>query len=357
MDNQDARSRILNLMNGIPEEKLYPFDSEDKVRFDRTVAGITGFEGLLLRTARYVPANSQVLPGLLVCMKENARLRLVLGLSEVLLVASPLGRGTASITTLMEPPRKMRAPGAPELAPEDLPRRDVSVWPFNIRQRIPFGMIPGPYAIVLIERDWLSNVALLDVREAAADEARRKERLYYLEDALTFAERIKSVRGTQEETIRFGRDGKTPPLEGEGIILSVPGRMSMEGEDAVAHGMLRLKAREDWIVQPHFRDKKEDPAEPFVWTPDRRRDTPRAIISGTILLVRARNTSPYRINLQIPVYADDEFKPGDLMEGFFHVDLRRSITEPLDTGIYWAYLIVGEFVDGPHQLTVQKPDH
>jgi hypothetical protein len=356
MDSQDSRTRILRLMNDIPEGQLYPFDQNEKNKFDRAVAEIGGFEGLLLRTARRVPASSQTLAGLLVCMKDNPRLRSILGLEEVLLVASPLGRGIASVATVLEPPQKILAPDAPTLSPDRLPVRDVSVWPLNIRARLPFSLTAGQYGILLIERDWLSNVEFLELQDAQADERKDQEKLYFLEDALAFEDRIKSGSGTSGESIRFDRDGRTPRLAGEGIQLSIPSQISVAGGDAVAHGAFRLPARREWIVQPRFRNQKDPSSEPFVWTPERRADTPRAIVNGTLLFVQAEITNPSRINLQIPVYADGEPKPGDLVEGWFHVDLGKALTEPLSEDTYWVYFLVADHVDGPHRIVVLEPD-
>jgi len=354
MLNQETREKILGLMRQIPEGELYPLDKARLNSLESDLSNLPIFSGLILRTASHAHVDQDRLPILIVCGRDSERLRVVSGLNETLVVLSPLGRGTASVAGLLAGDQKVLAPGADMVTEVKLPSRTLRVESFDLQERFPLKFAPGMLAVMLIERDWISNVELLEIQDPEAGPGQSQEQLYFLEDALTFADRIRSRQGVPGEAVRYDRDRDSPKLLGEGLQLKIPSQISMEGGHAVVHGAIKLRARPEWIVQSRYRSQA--PAEPFVWTPERQQDTPRAIVQATLLFVQGKTTNPRRINLQIPIFADGEPKPGDLVEGAFQVDLPKALTEPLHKDTYWVYFIVGQFVDGPHQIVVQEPD-
>ncbi|MGH9902666.1 MAG: hypothetical protein ACRD68_12735, partial [Pyrinomonadaceae bacterium] len=80
--------------------------------------------------------------------------------------------------------------------------------------------------------------------------------------------------------------------------------------------------------------------------------TPAAIISGLLILAEKNVKNPQRVVIQIPVYANAPLNPGDAIEGYFGIDLADHLPKPLSEATYYAYLMVGEYMDGPHKLVI-----
>jgi hypothetical protein len=354
MDPRETRDRILEIMNGIPEEKLYPLDPDTKDAFDDEIGEIEDVTGLFLRTPRCAEFPGP-LPGLLVCLKDKARLLTVRGLQEVIFLAAPCGRGVVYIGKVVDPPRKRRAPGAPELAPENMPVLSYYTLSFDIANRTSYYMPAGHWAVMLIERDWISNIEQVEFADPEAAGASDGQGGYFLEEAAELAARIEALRGTPEEAIRFAQTGMSPRVAGEGVRVSIPERILMEGGGA-ARGALKLRARPEWIVQLRRRHEEAPQSQPFQWTPQTRREMPAAIVSGALVFAQAKVANPRRINLQIPIFSDHDIEPGALLEGYFEADLSRALTEPLRPATYWLYFVVGPFVDGPHEFVVPPPE-
>lgn len=126
----------------------------------------------------------------------------------------------------------------------------------------------------------------------------------------------------------------------------------LAGTDSVGVA-LRVPARESWIVEPRSRDGQ---AQGAVWTTERARTLPRAILGGAILLVMPGSQRVWRVNLQIPVFAAGPVSPGTALEAFATIDFARAFTSYPPEGSYFAYLVCGGLVKGPYETTIVERD-
>ena len=201
----------------------------------------------------------------------------------------------------------------------------------------------GRYALRVLAWDWASNAAVTTL-DRADDEEPPVDPRWSLDDALAVHAPLEAWRRSGAALPTAARTTVSPVVDGEGLALSLPARLSAGATSVTAYGSLRVALPPEAPVVPGWR---VPPADPGVAV-----GLPVALFSATILFVYLDELKPRRVDFTIPVYADAPAGPGDVVEAWFGFDLAPLLRFPLPSGDHCAYLLVGEHLSGPHRIEV-----
>jgi hypothetical protein len=352
---EDIRNELYALMDQVPQDQRDPLTDIQKGKIETYFFNKKEFTGIALWTIPEIDISDPTLPGLIVAMKDSTRLNKQINVEKnQLLVVAPLDRGAVNTATVYPPPIKLPIPDADEDEETKETVRSGSTQFFDIRSRLVTDLRPGQHAITIIEQDWISNVEVVDITDKKGAEAARQNQGYFLEDAIGFSERMK-----QKKAVLFNHTENNPNVEGEGVKVALPAMIQLNGSEPNVYGAVRLKARKEWIVLNRLREQPAESQETkdlIQKVQDQPDMIPKALVNGTVLFVQPDITSPQRINLQIPIFAKKNIELGEIIDGYFAANLSATFDESLYTDTYWVYLIVGNHIDGPHEVFIDAPE-
>ena len=233
------------------------------------------------------------------------------------LVATDLRTGQVR-TARLEATYRRKPPARPSLAgtPPDatnaatvsvqLNRRDVRALPG-------LAWHAGRYALTVIDHDWVSNTAVVDLRGKLEGSA-----------AAAIAD---SVRASPTAIVEA-----RPPSPGNGVSLTVPGRAAARTALSFL-GSLRL------------------PTVDLVWKAAERERGKASSVMASLLLVKLDADEPIQLEVALPVRRVGGTGPKALVEAGFSIDvhLPPDLAPP---GSYQVYLVTGPHVAGPYPLVI-----
>jgi hypothetical protein len=200
---------------------------------------------------------------------------------------------------------------------------------------------PTRYAITVITHDWVSNTVIVELTSQSG-RARRPLGYFSFERAVELNEMEKA--SSQRNILpRFSRMPQSPALKAPGVALSV---LSQGGGPAVLsiYGAVKTAVPLSAIV--------EFPTLSGVG--DREPARPAVVLTGALLIIQKDITQRPRIDVQIPVNTKQALEEGDLVEGFFGLNLSESLPRSSKLGAGFVYFFLGEHFAGPYEIYLSK---
>jgi hypothetical protein len=190
---------------------------------------------------------------------------------------------------------------------------------------------PERYALSVISYDWVSNTRLVELEGKHGP----IERVSLAEAAKV--NRVPQV-GLQDELPVFLRTAKNPALPSQGVALSISNAFSATAERLPVYGSFRIALPEYAIIGVTSGSDSER----------------QALVRGTLLLIQKDVPVSARVNLVIPILGRGPKQSGDLVEGFFGIDLKQEIRDTLVPGQYVLYFLLDRHISAPLRLDVGK---
>ena len=191
---------------------------------------------------------------------------------------------------------------------------------------------PERYALSVISYDWVSNTRFVEL----------KGKHYGPIERVSLAEAAKVDRvsqvGLQDELPVFVRTANNPALPSQGVALSTSNSFSSTAERLPVYGSFRIALPEYAIMGATSGSDSE----------------PRAIVRGTLLLIQKDVPVRARLNLVIPIPGTGPIHSGDLVEGFFGINLKQEINDTLVPGQYVLYFLLDKHISAPLRLDVRE---
>jgi hypothetical protein len=251
-------------------------------------------------------------------------------------VASDIGRGSVIVRpAFRNDPSKAPGP-APKIPSADDAGKDSVVIPpgaggsagtawLDFRALLGLPWRESQLAIRVIAFDEVSNPVLVQLSgEGSASES------FSRGEALEIA-----------ANAQFAPTGETPSLDSNGVVLSLDANEAAAGTGPLrVHGALRLPLSTQSIVPP------------LQWADWFR--LPAAIVKATLLITIKNRTATARMDIAVPIRSDRELQPGEVVDATFSLDLSKDLPVKLSPGSYCIYLIAGEYLSGPHRLTLKQ---
>jgi hypothetical protein len=144
--------------------------------------------------------------------------------------------------------------------------------------------------------------------------------------------------GLQDELPVFVRTANNPALPSQGVALSISNSFSSTAERLPVYGSFRIALPEYAIMGATSGSDSER----------------RAIVRGTLLLIQKDVPVRARVNLVIPIPGTGPIHSGDLVEGFFGINLKQEINDTLVPGQYVLYFLLDKHISAPLRLDVRK---
>jgi hypothetical protein len=319
-----------------------------RLRELRKAAVDRGVEGLALGCPTRI--TGAALPLLVLYARDALRIAEVIGELNELVLAAPLGRGLVAVAPLRAQRSDKRpmvdAQGRPErpIAPdpdeEPIKVTTVEVEQVGDRLRLPD---VGRYALRVLSWDWASNAAVTTLDRTDDDDPPVDPR-WSLDDAHAVHAPLDAWRRYGAPLPTADRMTVSPTVEGLGLALSVPARTVSGAESIPVYGSLRVALPPEAAVVPAWRAAPPEGVDAAA--------LPCALFSAALLFVQRDELKPLRVDLTVPVYAAVPAKPGDVVEGWFGINLAQVLRAPLRPGKHCAYLVIGEHLSGPHAVEV-----
>lgn len=155
-----------------------------------------------------------------------------------------------------------------------------------------------------------------------------------LELAWSLAAQARAADAAPGTLPRYSPGDETPALDGEGAALAGPSDVSSPTAPFVLHGVVRM------------------PLPPRAIVSGGSPDAAAAVLRATIVVARLDEATPTRVAVDIPVLAGADLQPGQVVEGWFSLDLTPLLPSPLEPGQILSYLVAGAHVAGPVFTTI-----
>jgi hypothetical protein len=210
----------------------------------------------------------------------------------------------------------------------------------DIRRLCNLSWGPGRYAVTVISYDWITNTMTTKIDGPDTTEP---PRAVPYENAVELANKIGPAATSADALPSYTATARHPELKEVGVAITAPATISAKDGPVPVFGAVRVPVPFAALVQPPAGEAaRQDPKVRI----------PVAILKGKLLLLERDAPVRADIDLTIPVYGDRAPQPGQLVDGFFGLDLKAYSGRPLEPDEYLLYFILGEFVRGPVTISV-----
>lgn len=347
----NARDRLVADLSRLGDEAYFREDASLATSMPKAAMD-HGFRGLALGAPRAVPLASRgELLALLVTGESAARSRRVPLHANAVVVAVDTDRG-AVLAAEAFPGDPTKTPDESDAGPPSAPKRPEppedpdaighgdtagAAW-LSIRELLPLPWQTSTLALRVIAFDEISNPAMVELM-GPGPKANPLSRAA----ALEIAKRARAAEAAQGSP-RFARSAETPALPEDGAALALASRDApATTRPLIVHGALRLPLTPSSIVDPagHSAPSAGEPG------------APGAVVKATILVVTLGVSTPWQLDLDIPVWSDHAPKAGEVVDLAFSLDLAGAHPGGLAAGEHCLYLLAGPHVSGPHTLVLR----
>lgn len=329
----------------VPEQSYFDFSNEVRIQLMLQLSK-TAFRGVAIRAPQkiYLEDHSN-LPVILFSQRAGLRDWEVSFQRNSTLIAADLLTGRIFYGHAFSSPKKR------DFADEDLSMKEErpnqqeaesissGVEKLDARTLLSLPWQATRFALTLITHDWSSNTAVIEL--ATRNEPRRQLAYFSFDRAVQLGEAAKAARQT-DKFPSFDRTEKSPLLKDPGIRIVVPSRAELSSKTLPIFGAVKVPAPFGAIVE--MPTLAGDSAHPPTY--------PTVVLTGSLLLVQKDVTNRPRVEIQIPVFTSEAPKEGDVVDGYFAIDLAVLLSEPLSASNYFVYFVMGQYVDGPHEMIV-----
>lgn len=331
----------------VPEQNYFDFSNEVRVQLMLQLSK-TAFRGVAIRAPEkiYLEDHSD-LPVILFSQRTGLRDWEVSFLRNSTLVAVDLATGRIFHGHAFSSPKKRDFADA-DLSmqgarPNDQEAESISsgVDKLDARVLLSLPWQATRYALTVITHDWVSNTAVIEL--ASKNESSRRLAYFPFDRAVQLGETARTARQT-DKLPNFDRTQKSPVLKDPGVKIVLPSRADVSSKTLPIYGAVRLPVPFGSIVEmPTLAgDTARTPTYPTV------------VLTGSLLLVQKDVTNRARVEIQIPVFTSESPEEGDVVDGYFGIDLATLLPTPLSEANYFLYFVMGQYVDGPHETIVSR---
>jgi hypothetical protein len=342
-----------NLLH-LPEQDYFDFSDELQSKMTHQLSD-TSFRGIAITAPRTIRLDSHdSFPVILFSQRTGLRdwevnMRRNTAITAVNLRSGKIYQGHA-----FSSPKKRDSENADRSMegppPEPADARSISSGAERLDAR-GLLMLPwetGRYAITVTYYDMVSNTAVVELVDEKQTVPTSERASFPVEQATSLNEKA-PVGGQPDKFPHFIRSSRTPDLKDAGVALALPADVSLKETSIPFYGIARVPVPTSAIVALHTQAQTSATVENKNPT-----TIPTAVLTGLLMFVQKDLRVPLRVDLQIPIYTKAPIKPGDVVEGFFGIDLASQLPQSFSAGTYQVYLAVGEHIAGPYRIIVSS---
>jgi hypothetical protein len=206
---------------------------------------------------------------------------------------------------------------------------------YYLRDLLDLPWKPATYAITCLCWDWVSNT--VNVSLFGDTESKHPEDVLKI-----ISPPVNEKNGQSLEKIRFpiySKINKTPELKTAKLAFELPDEVSLKAKEYPLYGAFKLPVNKNQILPEN--GKKD--ALPVV----------ACVQCMFILLKKNQDQSlPWHSVWNLPVYSPKKVVPGDIVEGYFAIDIINNSGPLPEPNTYCAYLVMGDQIVGPRKVIV-----
>ncbi len=330
----------------VPEQNFFDFNSEIRVKLMLQLAKTT-FRGVAIRApAKIYLEDHSELPIILFSQRTGLRDWEVSFQRNSTLIAVDLSTGRIFHGHAFSSLKKRDFADADlsmqESRPNEMDAESISSGAEKLDGRVLLSLPwqATRYAVTVITHDWVSNTAIVEL--ASKNQPTRKHPAYFPFDRAVHLGKAAKIALQTDKLPSFGRTERSPALDQPGVRILVPPRVNLKATTLPTYGAARIRVPFGSIVEM-----------PTLTGESARTPTyPTVVLLGTILLIQKDVTNRPRIDIQIPVFTAEALEEGDVIDGYFGINLAALLPTPLAETNYFLYFVMDQHVDGPHEMIV-----
>lgn len=293
MRMQDAVEKLLSTFTD-----LYSSPKPERIAALESKLAEIGFDGLHIGAPETVDASMAWIPAIGLLGSSRLRAWEVDARKNPVLVSVDLDRATSRAWPLHRPPAKKvkLPPKAARPVGEAAEAREYACIPHFVGESMPEGLLPGEYAISLVEWDRVSNIRLVKKTAKPPRASARPNTPPPKAPSLPWPWDFWSANPAL-----FEAQAESAKLEGEtGIAMTLSGT----GASARLVGRVAFKPRPIHLI-PKESQPKSGPTDI------------QAGIRVDLLQFTQDHSVPERIQIMVPIHHSAPVKPGEILVGWF----------------------------------------
>jgi len=187
----------------------------------------------------------------------------------------------------------------------------------GLRKSLGIDWRPGRYAVTVIIYDWISNTVVVELK--GKDEKRPAR---WPQEASSFLSSTSIMK-------------ETPKIDVLGMSLSAPEEVDL-GAPVPIYGAVHIPFDKAIVAACKKSDSETK-------TPDK-----SWLLIASVILVKLDAEDPEQIGMVIPATVSGDPGSGQILQGYFSLDIRTALSGRNLSGKHQLYLVAGDKVAGPY---------